>query len=245
MKNKLVVCGDSFHSIASNYKNQDNWIVNVEGTHYSELLAKRLDYDLINLALPGGSLGAVGLQILEAIELSAEIIIIGPANGMGTRTEFLLKEEITWENNLGDFFYQGRKHPYDNLNKSKTEVLGSKSIMDVPYEEYRNQLIKYFSVKIRKKYDELSFFYAFRKLVDSKIKFLVFSKAHPWFDHYEESFINHLLKYCQSDNIIFRNDFNPHTLVDFKTQVPYHTKIEDQLIIAEYLESRIRNQFNV
>jgi hypothetical protein len=68
MNGTLVVCGDSFMSpVIGKYAN----------THFSELLAKQLDYELICLSRGGASNGAICLQIEEAIKLKPTLILYG------------------------------------------------------------------------------------------------------------------------------------------------------------------------
>ena len=68
--NKLVVCGDSFSSVS----------VTHPGTHYSELLADKLNAELFNYARRGCSNGGIRLQIQEAIEQDADYVIVVPTS---------------------------------------------------------------------------------------------------------------------------------------------------------------------
>ena len=68
--NKLVVCGDSFSSVS----------VTLPGTHYSELLADKLNAELCNYARRGCSNGGIRLQIDEAIRQKADYVIVVPTS---------------------------------------------------------------------------------------------------------------------------------------------------------------------
>ena len=68
MKKKLIVCGCSF-SAPSHI---------LPGTSYAELLAKKLDWDLVHLARQGVSNGGVRLQIDEVIRQRPDFAIIAP-----------------------------------------------------------------------------------------------------------------------------------------------------------------------
>ena len=253
MNKILVVCGDSFHSITNMKVNTAIGLVDLSGSHYSELLAKKLNYDLVNLAIPGSSLSLLAIQILEAINLNPSLIIIGPTPGIGQRIEYIEPDKgnaFDLEgNNLGLFYYGIREHPYTKLNLYKIGVVKTGSILDIPMLEYKEQLLKYFPTSIKQKYDEFSFLYAFRELVDSKINFLIFSKALAWDQYYEENFLNYVLKYSSYDNLIKKEEFDFADYydqeVDRKLGIPYHTLPEVQITLANYLELRIRNQFNV
>lgn len=65
---KLIVCGDSFSAVSSI----------LPGTHYSEILANWLGWELHNYARRGCSNGGIRLQIQEAIKQSADFVIIVP-----------------------------------------------------------------------------------------------------------------------------------------------------------------------
>lgn len=65
---KIAVCGCSFSAPV----NKDEY----RGTHWSEILAKDLDADLVSLARQGISNNAIRLQIVEAIDSRADLILI-------------------------------------------------------------------------------------------------------------------------------------------------------------------------
>ncbi len=70
-RKKLMVCGCSFS--ATTLKEE------YFGTHFSEILAKRLDWDLSNLAYAGCSNGGIRLQIQEVIKQKPDFAIIIPS----------------------------------------------------------------------------------------------------------------------------------------------------------------------
>jgi hypothetical protein len=73
MKNKicnLIVCGDSFN-VPGNIK--------YPGTHWSELVAKELNLELINLAMPGCSSRAICYQMIDSLRRPNSIMIAAPA----------------------------------------------------------------------------------------------------------------------------------------------------------------------
>ena len=63
-----MICGDSFSAVSKI----------LPGTHYSELLANRLGWELHNYARRGCSNGGIRLQIQEAIRQSADFVIVVP-----------------------------------------------------------------------------------------------------------------------------------------------------------------------
>jgi len=65
MRKTLGVCGDSFMAT----KNYEEGVDNGHGKHFTEILAKKLDCDLITYARGGCSNQAIRLQIDEIIKL--------------------------------------------------------------------------------------------------------------------------------------------------------------------------------
>lgn len=73
---KLIVCGDSFMSPRLYHKE----------THFSEIFAKALDFDLIVYARSAMSNGGIILQILQAIDEKPDLIFFSTTNS--DRIEF-------------------------------------------------------------------------------------------------------------------------------------------------------------
>lgn len=68
MRKKLIVCGCSFSGPSET----------LPGTSYAEVLAKKLDWDLVHLARQGCSNGGIRLQIEEVIRQRPDFAIIAP-----------------------------------------------------------------------------------------------------------------------------------------------------------------------
>ena len=69
---KLVICGCSYSAVSAyeEYKN----------TSFSELLAKKLNWELHNFARQGCSNGGIRIQIDEAIKIKADFVIVTPTS---------------------------------------------------------------------------------------------------------------------------------------------------------------------
>lgn len=67
-RKKLIVCGCSFSAPSDT----------MPGTSYAELLAKKLDWDLVHLARQGCSNGGIRIQIDEVIRQRPDFAIIAP-----------------------------------------------------------------------------------------------------------------------------------------------------------------------
>ena len=68
MRKKLIVCGCSFSGPSET----------LPGTSYAEVLAKKLDWDLVHLARQGCSNGGIRIQIDEVIRQKPDFAIIAP-----------------------------------------------------------------------------------------------------------------------------------------------------------------------
>lgn len=68
MKKKLMVAGCSYSSVSTH----------LPGTSWSEILAKKLDWDLVNLARQGCSNGGVRIQIEEIRRQQPDFAIVSP-----------------------------------------------------------------------------------------------------------------------------------------------------------------------
>ena len=65
---KLYVCGCSFNTVSKKIDYKD--------THWSQVLSKKLGWELVNLAKPGISNGGIRLQIDKAIKDRADFVIV-------------------------------------------------------------------------------------------------------------------------------------------------------------------------
>jgi hypothetical protein len=68
MKKKLMVAGCSFSAVSQRFP----------GTSWSEVLAKKLDWDLVNLARQGCSNGGIRIQIDEILRQKPDFAIVTP-----------------------------------------------------------------------------------------------------------------------------------------------------------------------
>ncbi len=110
---KIICCGSSFSSLDPNFPR----------THYSELLAKELGAELINIAKPGSSNFAIRLQIETAITLKPDLILFEfasasrldlPLSVLGEDKQYQ-KENLA--NNLRYTNYYSKVDPVINTNQ--------------------------------------------------------------------------------------------------------------------------------
>lgn len=71
----LGVCGDSFMAASINCNHTP--CIDSEGKHFTEILAKKLNYDYFTLARGACSNTAIRLQISEMIKRKVDLVIIG------------------------------------------------------------------------------------------------------------------------------------------------------------------------
>jgi len=83
---RIVVCGDSFCAAAPT----------LPGTHFSELLTSKYNYEVVNLSRPGTSNVSICFQIEQAIKLNADFVIF--ANTDVSRIDIPIK---SYQSGLG------------------------------------------------------------------------------------------------------------------------------------------------
>ena len=156
---KLVVCGDSFSAVSKT----------LPGTHYSEVLANELGWELLNYARRGCSNGGVRLQIQEAINQQADFVIIVPTGW--DRTEMPVRDNFydgpetfakKYGNFLQDFLQDSSKSAYDpdkgigniNYTKEDNNMIFETifSLADEPEHEYRKGALSNEKVEAVKQY---------------------------------------------------------------------------------------------
>jgi hypothetical protein len=238
MIKNLVVCGDSFNSIS--FKEE------YKGTHWSEILSKKLKLNLINLAEPGCSTRMVAFQILESLNYDNSLVIAMLAASFQrfeilTDPNFSLNENITLKN----FVY--RSEDKNNFNRF---------IRSINSPEFSiNRLVqKYLTTKVSwglmKEIDNWALFYSLSKLKRKKVKFLLLDGI-----HFQNLKSYDLEEYVEvfGENYIIKNEvlsFKDYVIDKMtkdgewfaKIDPGYHTFPEDQIKIATILEHEIINR---
>jgi hypothetical protein len=107
-KKVLAVCGDSFMAATYSKKPGDNE-EGSEGRHFSELLAKKLDYDLITLARGAVSNLCIRLQVEEMIRKKPDFILVYTTTS--SRIDFPINADTKVDRALGIYNYRYNKHP--------------------------------------------------------------------------------------------------------------------------------------
>lgn len=101
---KLIVCGDSFMSP----------VITFSGTHFSEIFAKELDFDLTCFSRSGMSNGGIAIQLITAIDLKPDLIIFN-TTGID-RIEIPVKDDTKiFTTNPSKFNEKWEPYTVDNL----------------------------------------------------------------------------------------------------------------------------------
>lgn len=116
---RLITCGCSFMS-------PDIHNPRFIDTHFSQILAKELGYELIQLARPGASNGGICIQLEEAIRLKPDLILFGTT--AFDRTEFSASPECA---NLGERFLTEKVRLEEVYGYGSNPILYSDNLMSI------------------------------------------------------------------------------------------------------------------
>lgn len=241
---KLIVCGDSYMSPAVRYPK----------THFSEIIADKLGYELIAYSRAGMSNGGIAIQIDTAIRQQPDLILLGVT--YADRIEFPINEPKKTERfTVEDLSYH---HSSESLSSNvdffeKNPQLISTNLVEIIANDYGNTFDKCDNPKVKKRaiqdwfkhvyhpdlktQTDIWMMYAvLHQLHESKIPYIicrdtlnVIPKC-PW-----------LNGYTLNSDIIKLIDTEANYGINF----PYHTSIETQANIAELLITYMKENFDV
>jgi hypothetical protein len=237
MKN-LIVFGDSFNSLNMKVRGKD-----FSGTHWSEILSKRHNLNLISLARSGCSTRYVVFQILHALSYTDSIIIGSHASSF-TRIELLTKDGNSDRCNI-------KLDSFENFDIDDTDTPFMKSInlftlgndSSIP-DNVKNVLLTKIPAGMNYHIDKWGMFYALHELKKNAANFLYMPNLlFPDFDLFDD---NDLLDQFGKEHILDEFSFEPYYVdrdsnPDF-IDPGYHTKPESQIEIANIIEARLIKQ---
>jgi len=259
---KLGVCGDSFFaSISYDPNNLDNGY----NKHFTEILAKKLGWEVITFARGACSNQTIRLQIDEIIKESPDLVIVGTTTP--DRFEYPI-DYVSIENYIDKICDKHRRIGYvesnglsnidysnypdksseHNIFKQNKPLLFSDTLNNIFFNNQFRTYLKNDEIRILEKwYDR---FYDFqwktqtdtwiisdglRKLKENDIDFFCVSSF---------LFQNQLYFF---NNKIIDNDspLNPNNYSSHNKDVPYrfHTSIEDQELLADLWFSHINEYY--
>lgn len=240
----LGVCGDSFMTATINGDRND--IIDSEGKHFTEILAKKLNYEYFTLARSACSNIAIRFQIEEMINRNVDLVLIGTTTP--GRIEFPHPNK-KFDKKLGvyNFDYSIKYYPDQSCRESKfqnnivTETITNifdnhdprtkKTVSDgrttarpyisteqlVALEYYVNYL---FDIDLKKQIDEWIIYSGIKSLEEHNIPFIIcVGNQDIYFNQNKPNLI-------RSDSILYPGRYTGGTR-------RWHTTDEDQLILAD------------
>lgn len=235
----LGICGDSWFAATKNIDRDD--CRDSEGKHFTELLSKKLDYDLFTLARGACSNSAIRLQISEMVKKKVDFIIIGTTSV--NRIEYPIHDDRSFNVDLGIYnlyytLYPDQSAEYFDKDK---EVLASDTLTNIFGNEYnsapvrseiqrgaiKNYYLEMFDLNFREQQDSWIIASGIQEIKDAGIPYLLL--GHPW------------LKYAN-----YFKESNRHVFLGGKSElIPgsygvsgvrrWHTTDDIQVILAEKL----------
>jgi len=191
----LGVCGDSWFAATINGEQNDR--LDSEGKHFSEILAKKLDYDLFTLARGAASNSCIRLQISEMIKRKVDFIIIGTTSV--NRIEYPLDDTKEYNPHIGIYninysFYPDHSAKYF---KNSIEVLASDTLTNIfgnevncapvrseeQREAIKNYYLEAYDNKFREQQDAWIVASGIQMIRDAQIPYLLL--GHPWLEYAE------------------------------------------------------------
>lgn len=235
MKNKLIVCGESWNTPSD--------IPKFRGTHYSELLAKDLNLQLLSFALSGCSNKAIAIQALDAIRQRPSLIIVGTCGHYG-RIEIMGKDFPDLECEIlgvKDFNYLPARHPLHPLGVRRREETTISSTVITRIEDYqkRDMYAMDHSTRLSYQIEVMCYFYMLKKLQQSGIPFLVYPAMKESFCFKEHEYNS----WCDEKHIVKQSIYDHRELwvhdSPMESDPGYHTPPEAQVDVKNFLYNYI------
>lgn len=243
---KLIVCGDSYMSP----------VLEHPGTHFSEIVADKLGYELIPYSRGGMSNGGIAVQIDTAIENKPELILVGLTNS--DRIEFTINEPNTTDRfTIDDITYHHATQSLSSIrNFAHKPQLISTNINEVISKKYGitfdkcnepnkkqqaiNDWFKYlYHPDWKTQTDKWMMYAILHQLHESQIPYVIcrdplnIIKTCSWLKSYSPAY--------DINKIMYEDMMSD----DVKLNIPYHTSFQAQVDIAEYLIDYMKENFDV
>jgi len=235
---KLIVCGDSYMSPVSG---------KYAGTHFSEIIAKELGYELLAYARGGMSNGGICIQIQTAINENPKPDLILVGSTYFTRMEWPINEiqlidKFTVKDLLYDIQVPSLSRTYDWLNRDP-QLVSMSDYIPTEYDRYATE--REHAMSLYKKYllhpdwkreiDVMCLYATYHQLHQSGIPYLI-CKEQSSFVVEKCDWLNYGV-----DNINYPRYAVDKTLRDYHIEgTPdyeqgYHTSVEIQQQTAKML----------
>jgi hypothetical protein len=252
----LGVCGDSFFASISK---DVNGIYNGSGSHFTEILAKKLGWDIVTFARGACSNQAIRLQIDEMINVKPDILIIGttspdrfeyPINSLKSNNYLRYNENIEklYNPDIGIYNIDYKSFP----NKS-SENIGFSNYKPVLFSDTLNNIFnnpslykfleegdvitleewynRFYDWRWKQQTDTWIISDGLRKLKENNIKFYCVSSF----------LLTDQLQYCKDSLIEKDSNLNPWTYTTDNVPYGFHTTLESQKTLAKLWYKKITN----
>jgi len=232
---KLVVCGSSWSAVSKK--------IGFEGTHWSEILCKKLNATLLNLSVGGASNSNIRLQIDAAKELKPNFILFNAENAVRIDVKNLskniLKKNVKKYNSIN---FAGRITSTNHLATVSPLIIEKGSLVNKLITSKQRQVIYDYYEYI---YDDIWKNQTDQYIMNSGILDLHIRNFNFLFNPYllgddfdlpefikEKHFVNNNLNFKQIKKMYF---------VKGEDDPDYHTTPEGQQFIAELYYKEITN----
>lgn len=225
---KILVCGCSYFTIDSNWPN----------THFTEIIAEKLNANLINLAERGSSNFAIRLQVQSCLEIKPDLVILG----------FTCPDRL--EHNFGNKNYNSNMHVHnlkylqdskfvnDRYACIKSDPIPALIQSDTDLAPVVKNYVKYFyNYELQKHKDYLIAQTALYFLKTNDIPF-VFSEAGLGSDNLR------LFKDFKNNFVASGNPWPFTSKGEKMWERAYHTESEQQIKLAEIWFNKINKLYN-
>ena len=170
MKTKtLGVCGDSWFAASQDLPRPD--CEDADGRHFSEIMAKRLGYNLFTLAKSACSNSAIRLQISEMVKRKVDFIIVGTTTA--NRIEYPMTDSdssFDINNGVYNLHYSGAPCLSAVNGKPQQEVMYTDTLNNIFGSQHNSALVRSEAQRQAiKQYFMHMFDYAYREQQDAWI----------------------------------------------------------------------------
>lgn len=191
---KLGVCGDSWYAATQNGNTLDRH--KSEGKHFSEILAKKIGYDLFTLARGAASNSCIRLQISEMVKHKVDFIIVGTTSA--NRIEYPLYDDKEYNPDIGIYNINYNFYPDQSalhFTQPNKEVLASDTLTNIfgmkfnhapirseeQREALKNYYLEAYDNKFREQQDSWIIASGIQMIRDANIPYILL--GHPWLEY--------------------------------------------------------------
>ncbi len=243
---KMIVCGDSFMSPAIDYP----------GTHFSEIIANHLGYELLAYSRGGMSNGGIAIQIDSAIQEKPDLILVGTT--YSDRIEFPINDAISTNKfTVNNIAYH---HATSSLS-SNADYVGTdpKLISTNLVEIITNNFFTTFDKceeadekqKAIKNWAKYLYHPDWKMQVDVWMMYAVLHQLHesgiPYIVCIDPLRITDRCSWFKGIPTVhnINNLIESNRIIDKGSNILYHTSFDTQIQIAEYLLSYMKENYYV